>query len=451
MTEGHGSHVSPPGYPPRRALVGWALFDWANQPYFTLITTFIFAPYFAITVIGDAVEGQTLWAYAQLAAGLIIAITAPIVGAISDVQGPRKPWIAVCTVAAMAAMAALWGAEPGATGSALPILIAVVVAAVGVELSTVFNNAMLPRLAPASRIGRLSGFGWGLGYAGGLITLLIVVFLFEQPWLGLDLEGHEPARLTGPLSAVWLGVFILPLFFLTPDSPRSGQKLGPAISCGLQALVRTVREAAGHKNILTFLIARMLYIDGLSAIFAFGGIYAAGVFGWETRTLGLYGIVLIVFSMLGAFLGGRLDDRIGSKRTVILGLFGLLVGTVGILSVSADKVLFVFDVAAPAPAGALFAAPSEQVMLAFSVILGFCGGPVQAASRTLLARLAPQDKTAEFFGLYALSGKATAFAAPLAVGITTAAFQSQRAGLAVVVVFLIAGLALFWRVREPGE
>ncbi|MFQ5534382.1 MAG: MFS transporter [Sphingomonadales bacterium] len=444
------SETGPPagGAATRRARLGWALFDWANQPYFTLITTFIFAPYFATAVIGDAVRGQTLWSYAQSVAGLLIALAAPVAGAIGDARGPRKPWIAGCTVIAMAAMGALWFAVPGAPGSAVPVLSAVVIAALAVEIAIVFNNAMLPGLATASHIGRLSGFGWGLGYVGGLVALLIVAFVFAQPWFGLDAPRHEPARLTGPFSALWLGLFVIPLFLYTPDQARALRKIPPGGAPPRKGLVEAVRAVLRHRNIAVFLIGRMLYFDGLSAIYAFGGIYAAGIFGWETRTLGLFGIVLIVFSMIGAFAGGWFDDRMGSKRTIILGLLGVILGTLGILSISSGEVFFVFDLDPVAPGNGLFATAAERFMLVFSALVGICGGPVQAASRTLLARLAPHRERAKYFGLYAMSGKATAFLAPLLVGIFTTLFHSQRAGLAVIVVFLVAGLAILTRVSE---
>lgn len=445
-----GAPGSPGAGASRRALFGWVMFDWANQPYFTLITTFIYAPFFATVLVGDAVRGQTLWSHGQAAAGLLVALLAPVAGAIGDARGPRKPWIASSMLIAMAAMAGLWFAGPGATHSAVPILVLVVVAALGVEVAVVFNNAMLPDLAPRGGIGRLSGLGWGIGYIGGLVALLMVVFLFDRPWTGLDAAMAEPARFTGPFSALWLGVFAMPLFLFTPDAISKGTNWRRSVRRGLGNLLRTVGNVSHYRNITRFLIGRMIYHDGLTAIYAFGGIYAAGIFGWDTRTLGLFGIVLIVFSMIGAFAGGWLDDRIGSRRTVMIALCGLILGTLGIISISTSGILFVINIVpGPAgPGGALFATIPERAMIIFSALVGICGGPVQAASRTFLARIAPRRRTAELFGLYALSGKATAFAAPLLVGVFTAIFSSQRAGLAVVIPFLIVGLAIVASVRE---
>ena len=430
----------------RRGWLGWALFDWANQPFFTLITTFIFAPYFATVVVGEAVRGQALWSYAQAMAGVLIAVLAPIAGAVGDQGSRRKPWIAVFVGVAMAAMAVLWLAVPG-NGAIGLALVGVVIATVAVELAILFNNAMLPGLIQDRALGRLSGFGWGLGYVGGLAALVILLLGFGAGVTGDTANGYFAARISGPFSALWLALFSLPLFWFTPDRQRRALAPTIALCQGLARLKATLGGLSRMPTISRFLIARMLYFDGLSAVYAFGGIYAAGIFGWRTPTLGLFGILLILFSMVGAFAGGWLDDRIGSKRTIVLGLAGLIVGALGIVSLTAHSVLFGIPVA-PASGGP-FSGRAAQAMLVFSGLVGLCGGPVQAASRTLMARLAPPGRVAEFFGLYALSGKATAFLAPLVIGIVTAGLNSQRAGLAVVLVFLGAGLALFTGVREP--
>ena len=441
----------------------WALFDWANQPFFTLITTFIFAPYFTAIVVGDATQGQALWGYAQAAAGLAIALLSPILGSMADASGPRKPWIlgfqAVCAIACWL----LWYALPGAPGGVLPILVLVVLATVGAEFSIVFTNAMLPGLTTEARIGRLSGYAWALGYAGGLLTLFFVLLAFslpEAPLFGLDKASHEHDRVVGPLSAVWLCVFVVPLFLFTPDAPSTGLGRAEAVRLGLRRLVETLRSLPRYRNIGLFLLARMAYFDGLTAVFAFGGIYAQGIFGWDTTGLGIFGIILVAFAGVGAVVGGWLDDRIGSKRTIALALAGATIATLGIVSIGPDGtdpharglvVLFVLGVAAPAADAPLFAGAAEKVFLAFGILLGMCGGPMQAASRTLLSRLAPQDKIGEFYGLYALSGKATAFLAPFVVAVVTQAALSQRAGISTLLAFFVVGAVLLVAVREPGR
>lgn len=423
----------------------WALFDWANQPFFTVVTTFIFAPYFANVMIGDPVKGQTAWAFTQSAAGIIIAVLSPFLGAMADAGGRRKPYVFAFQLLLFAGCACLWWAYPNRPDLAGPIGWAVIAATVGAEMSIVFNNAQLPNIVRPERIGWLSGFGWGLGYVGGLIALFIVLaFQFTH--------GADPAftleRLTGPASSIWLLVFVLPMFLFTPDhAPRNLSALEAARQ-GSRSLLATVRSLGRHRNVLTFLIAFMLYNDGLAAIIAFGGVYASATFGWTTVTLGIFGIILTVFAIPGAFLGGKLDDLIGSKPTVQLAIAGVIVATLGIVSVTADRVLFFVPVAPLEATRGLFGSTQELVFMGFALLLGFCMGPMQAASRTLVGRLAPPAMSGEFYGLFALSGRATAWMAPLAIGILTAATQSNRIGVACVLAFLVPGFIVFTQVRE---
>ena len=439
----------------------WALFDWANQPYFTLITTFIFAPYFATHIVGDAVRGQELWGYSQAIAGLCIAVLSPVMGAMADAAGPRKPWIVCFQLICVVACAGLWMAMPGATDTNLVWIIGlVVISSLGAEFATVFNNAMLPGLVARSELGRLSGQAWALGYLGGLLSLAFILGCFslpDAPLFGLDKINHEHDRIVGPFSAVWMVVFVLPLLLFTPDAMPSGISRRQAASKGLRHLASTLREVSHYHNIMLFLLARMTYFDGLSAVFAFGGIYAAGSFGWTTTDLGIFGIILTIFAAVGAFIGGWLDDRIGSKRTILYAVVGLIIATIGIVSIAVeglgtdgrrDTVLFFIQYAQPTPAEGMFTTLSEQLFLVFGIMIGVFSGPAQAASRTMISRLAPIEKIGEFYGLYALSGKATAFVAPFAVAAVTGFTQSQRYGVAVILVFLILGLLLMLPVRE---
>ena len=431
---------------------GWAMFDWANQPFFTLITTFIFAPYFVSFVVGDAVRGQAMWGYTQAGAGVIIAVVAPFLGSIADAGGPRKPWIGAFTALGVAGSFLLWYATPGVDSDGLAFTMAmIVVATIGVEFAIVFNNAMLPSLAGDRRMGLLSGFGWGLGYVGGLVALIIVLLGFslpEAPLFGIDKAAHEHDRLVGPLSGLWFAVFVIRLFVWTPDTARRGLGAAAAVRQGVGIFVETLRALPRYRNVALYLVARMIYYDGQSAIFAFGGIYAAGLFGWTTTELGLFGIILVVFAAVGAFVGGWLDDRMGSKRFIALSVVGLIAGTLGVVSMSDGVAFFVLDVGMPTAGSGKFASEAERIFLTITVVLALFGGPAQAASRTLLARVAPASMMGEFFGLYALSGKATSFMAPLAVALLTSAFASQRAGISVILVFLVVGLGLLLFVSE---
>ncbi len=437
----------------------WALFDWANQPFFTIITTFIFAPYFANVLVGDPVAGQAAWAFTQSASGVIIALLSPFLGAMADAGGRRKPYIFVFQLLLAVGCAALWWAYPGRPDLIGPISWAVVAATVGAEMSIVFNNAQLPQIVSPARMGRLSGFGWGLGYCGGLVSLFAVLAvsmpaLFglaatnDRPLFGLDAGTHELERLTGPASALWLIVFVLPMFLFTPDRTPRRLTIAQAARQGARSLVATARKLRHYRNAGLYLIAFMLYNDGLAAIIAFGGVYASATFHWSTVTLGIFGIVLTVFAIPGAFFGGWLDDRLGSKRTAQLAIVGVIAATIGIVGVTVDAVFYVIPADPVAEGRGLFGSLQEKIFMAFGVLLGFCMGPMQAASRTLIGRLAPEGMSGEFYGLFALSGRATAWMAPFAIGVVTLATGSTRLGVACVLIFLVLGFVLLWRVRE---
>lgn len=446
---------------PRRALVSWVLFDWAAQPYYTLILTFLFAPYFVNAVAATPAQGQALWGYAAAAAGIMIALGSPFLGALADGGGRRKPWIATFSAFLVAALATLWFAVPAADPATVALVLAAfVVATAMAEYTTVFTNSMMPSLVPASQLGRLSGTGWAVGYAGGLMSLAIMAGLIVadptsgrtmlgyDPLLALDTAAREGDRLVGPFAAIWYALFMIPFFLFVPDIAR-GVASGTARRPALAELWETIRGLPSHRDMLLFLLARMLYSDGLAAIFAFGGIYGASVFGWGAMELGLFGIVLTFAGVFGALAGGVLDDRVGSKTVIVVSLLLLLVGALGILSVDATHVLYVSEVDPKIAGSAPFSSTGEKVFLAFAVLVGMVAAPVQAASRALLARLAPPDKMTQYFGLFAFSGKVTAFLAPLLVAIVTQATDSQRLGMASIAVFLIAGFLLMLPVRSP--
>src|SRR6202790_218215 len=445
-------------YPPRSAVISWIFFDWAAQPYFTLITTFVFAPYFATHVAADPASGQSLWGFATAASGLLIALMSPVLGAIADASGRRKPWIAAFGALLVIGSCLMWFGKPGDPTVIPPLLLAYSIASVGAEFATVFNNAMMPTLVPPDQIGRLSGNGWATGYVGGIISLVIVLgFLAADPetgrtlfgfmpLFGLDPGTHQGDRITGPLTGIWFIVFVLPMFLLTPDY-LAKRRLGEALREGLIDLRQTLGELPKRRSLAAFLLANMIYTDGLVSLFAFGGIYAAGTFGWNTIQIGTFGIILAIAGTFGAWLGGKLDDRLGPKRVIAGSMMILLLAIVAILLVDKQTILFM-KVTPPAPGGALFASAAERAYLVLGCLIGAAGGPLQAASRTLLIRLAPKDRIAQYFGLFALTGKVTSFVGPLVIGAITAVTESQKAGMAVLVLFFVAGLALLRRVRD---
>ena len=315
----------------------------------------------------------------------------------------------------------MWFAAPSAA-SAPFALACVVIANLGFEFGTTFNNAMLPDIVSQERLGRLSGWAWGLGYAGGLAALAVALVAFVQPAVppfGLDREQAEHVRIVGPLVAVWFGLFVWPLFVFTPDRPGRSLTFAAAIREGLRSLRDTLKGLRGRREVPLFLLAHMLYADGLTTLFAFGGVYVSGTFGMSLAEVIVFGVVLNVAAGLGAFLFGWVDDWIGSRPTAALALAGLIVASIAAVSVQTRLWLWVA-----------------------ACFVGLFVGPAQAASRSLMARLSPPDRQAEYFGLFALSGKATAFLGPVVVAVVTDATGSQRLGLATIVAFLASGLVL---------
>ncbi len=413
----------------RRALFSWCLFDWANSAFPTVITTFVFATYFTTTVAESTIAGTAAWGHAQSLAALIIALLGPALGAIADRGGRRKPWLLAFTALCVAACVGLWFTQPE-RGDVIWALTFVVLGTVGFEIGMVFYNALLPEIAAPERLGRLSGWGWGMGYAGGLACLSVALMGFIQtdaPWFGLAAGTAEPVQATTLLVAAWVSLFALPLFLWTPDKPR-GERTMEALRNGLVTLVNTLCNIRQYAQTSRFLLARMIYIDGLNTLFAFGGIYAAGTFGMALEEVILFGIAINVTAGIGAACFAWLDDNIGPKRTILIALGGLI-GFGGALLLASGKVWF----------------------WALALPLGLFVGPAQAASRSFMARLAPPHMRAEMFGLFAFSGKVTAFLGPLFLAWATLAFDSQRAGMATIIVFLAVGFVLLLPLRDPGR
>ena len=402
----------------RRGLIAWAFYDWANSAFTTVVVTFIFANYFIGAVAVDEITGISQWAFAMSASGLAVAVLAPIIGAIADKGGRRKPWLGTFTAAAVVLTAALWFVEPDSSFIVFALVIAAT-ANLTFEMGIVFNNAMLPDIAPRDKIGRVSGWAWGLGYLGGLICLAIIL-------AGFDTGSTDQIRATSILVAVWFGLFSIPLFLWTPDTPSTGLPWRDAVGQGLSMLGTTIRQVRTYGNIARFLVARLIYNDGLVTLFAMGGVFAKVTFGMSLEDVIMFGLLINVAAGVGAVAFAWIDDRVGSKTTILLSLAGLTALGIVVLLVE-----------------------TKSMFLIFGSLLGIFVGPVQAASRSMMARLVPHGMETEMFGLFAFSGKATAFLGPLAFGAVTAAFANQRAGMATIFIFFIVGGGLLLTVAQP--
>lgn len=415
---------------PISSLFSWALYDWANSAFFAVIQTFVFATFFLQSVAKNETLGSNQWGNTIGAAGFVVAVCAPFVGAIADQLGRRKPWIAWFSLLCIFATAGLWFVEPSQQFIALALIL-VFLGTVGSEFAIIFYNAMLPDLASEERMGRWSGWSWGLGYAGGLACLVVSLFVFvdvENPPFGLDKATAEHVRITFLLVAIWYALFSVPMFVFTSDRSRTGIKLKEAAKSGWGQLKESIKNVRKFKHIVRFLIARMLFIDALATIFAFGGIYAAGTFGFNERDVLIFGIGLNITAGVGAVSFAWLDDWFGSRTTMLLSLVGLIISTTAVLLVTALTWFWVFG-----------------------LLLGIFVGPAQAASRTYMARVAPPDLRNQMFGLLALSGKVTAFLGPLLVGWVTYFADSQRIGMSVIVVLLLLGFWMLYLVPDAEE
>jgi UMF1 family MFS transporter len=448
----------------RLGQLSWAIFEWARNPYVLLVTIYLFAPYFSKTVVDDPVRGQALWGLIAAAGGLIVAALAPFLGAIADAGGRRKPWIGFYVVILAAGSLLMWFAKPHSTGWDL-FFVGVLVACsnVAFEFSAVFHNSLLPTIAQPRYVAGLSGLGLALTNAAGVILLSIMLFCFalpgminwsflpSQPLFGISHALHEPERLAGPASAIWLLIFSAPLFLFTPDRPKEKVRLLVAAVEGVKSVIGTVRSLRSYRNVAAYLVARLFFNDGMTAVLTFGGIYAASTFKWQAPQMLIYGIELSVFAVLGGFLGGFLDNFLGSKRAIFISIGGTALAGLASLTMAPDRILWFIHYDTNAPhiwSLPYFNTWPEIIFLGivnFTAVLITAG---YANSRTMLARIAPAEKMTEFFGLYSLSGTSTTFLATGFVGWLTAVSHSQRIGLLGETAFLVIGLVLMVFVKE---
>ncbi|RDC74137.1 MFS transporter [Rhodovulum sp. 12E13] len=436
----------------RKRIWGWFFFDWASQPYNTLLLTFIFGPYVA-EVLGDGSRAQAAWGYGVGAAGVVIALLAPFLGAMADKGGSRMPWIVLFSIFYVIGAASLWFAAPD-DFDLVRTLVFFALGLIGMEFATVFTNAMLPTLGPAREVGRISGSGWAFGYLGGLVALVVMLLFFAEsaagttllgiaPLFGLDPADREGTRFVGPFTALWFLVFMVP-FFLWVREPRRPGALPPgaAARAAWPELRATLRSLPRRPSLFSFLGASMLYRDALNGFYFFGGIFAAGVLGWSVVDLGVFGILAVVTAAVFAWIGGRADSRFGPKPVIVVCLMVLAALATTVVFLSRETVF-----------GMAVAPGSRLPDVTFYIVgagIGAAGGALQSSSRSMMVRQAAPEQMTEGFGLYALAGKATAFLAPLLVGVVTDATGSQQAGIVPLIALFLAGLFLLVWTKPDG-
>ncbi len=441
----------------RKRIWGWYFFDWASQPYNTLLLTFIFGPYFAQTAANSlmaigwsesaaAAQAQVWWGYGLTISGVTIAILAPLLGSIADGAARRRPWIWLFSAFYVIGATGIWWSSPEAFSPTL-VLVFFGIGLVGMEMATVFTNAFLPSLAPKPELGRISGTGWALGYAGGILSLVIVLGFFQVaadgrtvlgliPLFGLDNQSGSDTRIVGPFVAVWFVVFMIP-FFLWVREERASHHKPSNLMAGIVALWQTLRGLPRQGSFTAYLFASMFYRDGLNGLYTFGGIYAAGVMGWSLLEIGIFGIGAALSGAVFCWIGGYIDRAIGPKRVIIGCCASLILTSALIVMLTPVSVLGI----SLQPESTL----PDRLFLLAGLVIGAAGGVLQSSSRHMLTRQCAHARLVEGFGLYAMSGKATTFLAPALIAIFTDVTQSQRFGIVpLILLFLIGLVLLFW-------
>ncbi|OFI36778.1 hypothetical protein BIU82_11940 [Arthrobacter sp. SW1] len=431
-------------------ILAWASWDWGSAAFNAVMTTFVFTVYLTSNAFGGEDAASAALGGALAIAGAAIALLAPITGQRSDAGGRRKLWLGVNTalVAVLTALCFFVFPRPEF------LLLGVSLIALGnvfFEFAGVNYNAMLAQISTPANIGKVSGFGWGMGYLGGIVALLAVLQLFVQPsfeWFGAETADGLNIRLVAVFSALWFFIFALPVMFAVPELPARPARERLGFLASYRLLFR--RIAAIYKtspHTIFFLLASAVFRDGLAAVFTFGGVIAAGTFGFELKEVIFFAIFGNVVAAVGAIIGGLLDDRIGPKAVIIISLLGLLVAGTAILVLgNGDYSLF----------GSAWS--GSTTFWVFGLLLCLFVGPAQASSRAYLARLAPEGESGELFGLYATTGRAVSFLAPtlftLCIAIATplvAAGEAQRWGILGIMVVLLAGLLVLLPVKAPAE
>jgi UMF1 family MFS transporter len=444
----------------RLGRLSWTMFDWANQPFYTLIMTFVFAVYFTdVFIAGD--DGAQKFTLTQTIAGIAIAILSPILGSISDLRGNRKRWMGLWSLLFVIGMGLLWYAYPGAPNGIWLVMFGLILASTAVGFGEVFNNSMLTNIETKENMGVLSGLGFGLGYIAGLIGLILFLLFFVWPGgetnllYGLNTSEYEHIRIIGPLCAVWYAFFIIPLFLFTPDTKSKQIPVLASIKQGTTNFINTFKELKNFKNVFIFLIARLFFQDALNALFVIGGIYANQVIGMTLTQVLILGIILNLFAGPSSILGGYFNDRIGSKKVINISLWGLLISGVLALSMDQTTIFYFFEVAKFSPdverfTFGIFNSVSQVVYIFVVIGIATFFGPTQTASRALMVKISPPEKAAEFFGLYAFAGKSTSWLVPGLMSIILIFNNNLQNAMLVIMLFNILGIIMMRYVKEDG-
>jgi len=448
----------------RKRIWGWYFFDWASQPYNTLLLTFIFGPYFTGTLSGNLIaegmaegaaraQAQAYWGWGLAAAGIFIAVLAPILGAIADNSGSKLPWIWLFSIMYVVGSFALWWTAPQ-DFSVIWALFFFGIGLIGMEFATIFTNSYLPELHDdPAELGRISGSGWAFGYVGGVLSLVVMLALFQatpsgntmfglSPLFGLDPATKADTRVVGPLTAIWFAVFMVPFFLFARDTRVTGA--APLmIGQSLRDLGQTLKGLPRHPSLMAYLGSSMFYRDALNGLYTFGGVYALGVLGWSITEVGIFGIVAAISGAVFCWISGRVDRRVGPMPVIIFCVLALTFVSLLIVTITPQSILFI-----PIAQGSTL--PDVTFFIAGAVI-GAAGGALQASSRNMMTRQANPERMTEAFGLYALSGKATSFLAPALIAFTSQITGSQRLGVSPVVGLFIIGLVLLLWVKPRGD
>jgi UMF1 family MFS transporter len=446
----------------------WAAFQGGRDPYITLISIYIFMPYVATVLIGDAVKGQALVAGFALLGGLIAALTAPFLGAAADRMGRRKPALAVLSVVFAPLVFALWWAKPDRSGlSVSTILVLTLLISLLFTYGEVLHNSLITYAARNARdASTMSGTALAWGNVTSVAALVFVLWAFALPgkvhWsfvpaaplFGLDPAMGEPARIAAPIAAILFAIGVVPLLLFTQDAPRRAGHAGAALLGGARDLLALIRSVRHHRDAAIFLGSRMLFSDAQIALIIFCGVYAAGVMHWGVLEMTAFGILMSACAALGGLLSSVFDRRLGPKRALQVEIVGTIVGIVALLGVSPTGMRFVFTVAADAAPlwnGPVFTKTPELVFLAIGAIVAVFNTAIFASSRTLLTRLIPPGQSGAFFGLFALSGTATVWLGPLAVQTAVSTFHSQQAGNVAIAILMALGFIPLSLVRDPAQ